>query len=124
MDLTPYAGKAIRLRFEQVSGDQSDGLALDDIEIPEIGFHDDAETAAGWQAEGFVRMDNLLPQHFVLQAVEFRSTPRVVAVPLDDQNHASYRTSGFGRDLQRVIMVVSGSTPVTGETAGYTYVVR
>jgi immune inhibitor A len=125
MDLTPYAGKVIQLRFEQVSGDQSDGLALDDIEIPEIGFHDDAETAAGgWQAEGFVRMDNLLPQHFVLQAVEFRSTPRVVAVPLDDQNHASYRTSGFGRDLQRVIMVVSGSTPVTGETAGYTYVVR
>ena len=125
MDLTPYAGRTVLLRFEQIAGNLSAGLAVDDIAIPEIGYVEGAEQGvSGWLAEGFARLDNRLPQHFILQAIEYRPQPRVVRIPLDDRNHASYRPGGLGRDLQRVIIVVSGSTPVSGESASYSYEIK
>ncbi|MGC8874240.1 MAG: hypothetical protein ACP5SI_07325, partial [Chloroflexia bacterium] len=70
VDLSPFAGQKVLVRFELVTDDAINrpGLALDDIELPEIGFFDDAETDdAGWQAAGFVRVDNYVPVHFVVQ---------------------------------------------------------
>ena len=38
------------------------GWAIDDISIPEIGYHTDGETGDdGWRAAGFVRIANVLP---------------------------------------------------------------
>uniref|UniRef100_UPI0035AFA9A8 hypothetical protein n=1 Tax=Promineifilum sp. TaxID=2664178 RepID=UPI0035AFA9A8 len=54
IDLTPYAGQEILLRFEMVTDliQTWRGFAIDDIAIPEIGFFDDAEQLdAGWTAE-------------------------------------------------------------------------
>lgn len=124
MDLTPYVGQKILIRFEQITDEvyAAPGLVIDDISIPEIGFHDDAESGDnGWQAEGFTRMDNVLPQHFILQAIEYGPTTNVVRIPLDAQNRGNYTTHNFGKDVARVVIVVSGSTPVTWETASYQY---
>ena len=54
VDLTPFAGEKILLRFEYITdeGVNLDGFAIDDIEIPELGFFDDAEDDGRWQAEG------------------------------------------------------------------------
>ena len=44
---------------------------MDEIRIPEIGFSDDAESGPnGWQAADFIRMDNILPQHFLAQVLQ------------------------------------------------------
>ncbi len=46
VDLSEYAGRVIHLRFEYITDDAVylDGLLLDDIAIPEIGFMDDGES--------------------------------------------------------------------------------
>ncbi|MBI4671839.1 MAG: immune inhibitor A [Chloroflexi bacterium] len=127
MDLTPYAGQKILLRFEQITDEvyTGSGLAVDDIEIPEIGFKDDAEqNDAAWTAAGFARIDNVLPQRFIVQAIEFGRTPRVVPLQLDAQNRGTYRTQGFGKNISRVVIVVSGSTPVTWQLADYEYQIQ
>jgi immune inhibitor A len=80
MDLTPYAGKKILLRFEYVTDDAVNhaGFCVDDIAIPELNFADDVETdAAGWDGKGFVRSENVVPEHFVVQLIEFGSQTRV-----------------------------------------------
>lgn len=127
IDLTPYAGKKVLIRFQQITDEvyAAPGFAIDDIAIPEIGFFDDAEDGDNsWKGEGFARIDNILPQHFIVQAIEFGATPRVVPIQLDGKNRGTYTTSGFGSAVPRVVIAVSGSTPVTWETASYEYQVQ
>ncbi|PJF36672.1 MAG: hypothetical protein CUN49_04220 [Candidatus Thermofonsia Clade 1 bacterium] len=71
-DLSAYAGKPILLRFDYVMDDaiNFEGLALDDMALPEIGYFYDAELGdGGWQAEGFVRMANRLPTRTLVQVL-------------------------------------------------------
>jgi hypothetical protein len=43
---------------------------LDDFEIPEIGWKDEAEANdGGWEASGFIRAANSLPQKYFVQVV-------------------------------------------------------
>jgi immune inhibitor A len=80
VDLTPYAGKKVLLRFEYVTDDAVNraGFCVDDIRIPELSFADDVESGDdGWAARGFVRSDNVVPEHFVVQLIEFGSQIRV-----------------------------------------------
>ncbi len=71
-DLTAYAGKQIKLRFEYVTDGALSlhGLALDDLELPGV-FKDDAEADNGWAADGFVRSTNVVSQKFVVQLLRF-----------------------------------------------------
>lgn len=126
MDLTPYAGKKILLRFEYITDDayNAPSFALDDIAIPEIGFSDNVEGgASGWQAHGFVRVDNVLPQRYIVQVVQFGAPPRVVRVPLDNQNRGRLTLTGFGKDLARAAIVVTAHAPVTTEQTEYQFAV-
>ena len=80
VDLTPYAGQEVLIRFEYVTDDAVNhaGLCLDDISIPELGYSDDVESdGGGWDARGFVRSNNRLPQRFLLQLIEFGPEVRV-----------------------------------------------
>jgi len=125
IDLTPYAGQEILLRFEYVADDAVNrpGWTIDDISIPEIGFFDDVEHGAdGWQAEGFVRIDNVLPQQFILQVIEIgEAGVDVRRIPLDETNYGTFTVEGLGSDIQKAVMIVSGVTPVTTEPASYQY---
>ncbi|HVR88741.1 MAG TPA: choice-of-anchor J domain-containing protein [Candidatus Limnocylindria bacterium] len=78
-DLTPYAGKQVQLRFEYVTDGalNLNGLAIDDIAIPEIGYSDDAESDNGWTPSGFIRSTNVVKQRFVVQVIRFGATPTV-----------------------------------------------
>ena len=80
IDLTPYAGQKVMIRFEYVTDDAVNraGLCVDDLSVPELGYADDAETErGGWEAKGFVRSSNVLRQQFLLQVIEFGPTGRV-----------------------------------------------
>ncbi|MBI1886024.1 MAG: immune inhibitor A [Chloroflexi bacterium] len=116
VDLTPYAGRKLLLRFEYVTdeGVNLPGLAVDDISIPEIGFRDRAGGDAGWEAEGFVRVDRPLKQGFVVWLIDRGGSGRVKRVPLNKEN--------VGRVLvgeTPVTIVIAPVTPVTTETAFY-----
>ena len=78
-DLTPFAGKRILLRFEHVTDGalNNAGYAVDDIEVPEIGYRDDAEADNGWDAKGFIRSTNNVRARYVVQVIHFGATPKV-----------------------------------------------
>jgi bacillopeptidase F (M6 metalloprotease family) len=75
VDLSPYAGKEIQLRFEYVTDGALNlhGFALDDIAITGV-LNDDAESDNGWKAEGFVRSTNVVAQRFLVQLLRFTAT--------------------------------------------------
>ena len=72
VDLSPYAGQEIQLRFEYVTDGalNLNGLAIDDIAITGV-LNDDAESDNAWKAEGFVRSTNVVSQRFVVQLLRF-----------------------------------------------------
>jgi len=123
IDLTPFAGGRLLLRFEYVTdaGFSAPGWAIDDIAVPEAGFFDDAETDGDWDAAGFERLTKPLPQRFILRVIEFGQETRVRDVPLDAGNRAEVRLSGFGEGLEKAVIVVAAATEGTTEPAGYRY---
>jgi hypothetical protein len=124
IDLSPYSGQKVLIRFEYVTDDavNKSGWTIDDVAIPEIGFSDDMESGAnGWEAEGFVRIDNILPQRFLANVLEIGAETRVRAIPLDATNHGVLTIKDVGGAVERAILIVSGVTPVTGQPASYEY---
>jgi hypothetical protein len=126
MDLSPYAGRTILLRFYHVT-DQSyhgSGFALDDISIPEIDFYDDAEADTGWDAAGFIRSVNAVALDWAVQIVAYSDEgPQIIRLPLtrDDSGNlsASHTIARFGDAVRRVVVAVSPLAPVTLEPADY-----
>jgi len=125
MDLTPYVGQEVLLRFEYVTDDAVNkvGLALDDITIPELGYRDDVEGASDWQAQGFVRTDNTLPQRFLVQLIEMGDRTRVRRMKLDDAKRGELTLNSLGTQVERAILVISALAPLTTEEAQYEYAI-
>ena len=123
VDLTPYVGERILVRFEQVTDDAVNlaGMCIDDISVSEVGFRDDAEhDVPGWDVQGFVRSDNELPQKFLVQAILLNGQePRVHRLQLDGQQHGTLIVEGY----DRVTLAISGLTRHTTEKAFYTYAI-
>ena len=126
IDLSLYAGQELLLRFEYITDDAVNhpGLCVDDIAIPELEYRDDAEQDSGWEAVGFVRTDNRLDQRFVVQVIELADTPRVRRIPLEEGRKGETLIKGLGQNIEKAVLVVSGLTPVTMQTAVYTYTVE
>jgi hypothetical protein len=116
VDLTPYAGGRLLLRFEYVTDDatQVRGFAVDDIEIPQLGFADGADADDGWQAEGFRRIEGPLAQRFVLKLLERGEPSRVAPIFVDPDNRA---TVLFGESPATI--VIAAITEGTTEAATY-----
>ena len=84
IDLSPFAGREILLRFEYVTDDAVNGAGwcIDDIAIPDAGFFDDAESDAGWTSAGFVRAGgHSVAQEFAVRLAQGAGGDAVV-VPL------------------------------------------
>jgi hypothetical protein len=124
VDLSAYAGQVVDVRFEYITDDAVNqvGFLVDDIALPAIAYQDDAEAGeGGWQAIGFVRIDNLLPQRYVVQAIELGAEPRVQRLALDEGNQGRLTITDLGAVNDEVVLVVSGITPFTTEIADYRY---
>jgi hypothetical protein len=126
VDLTAYAGHRILVRFESITDTALNypGLMLDDISVPEIGHACGFEKGVcGWEGRGFARVDNVLPQTFVVQLIH-RSGGRttVTRLPLDADRRGSLALVLEHGDV--AILVVSGTTPFTTEEASFVLEVR
>jgi len=123
IDLAAYAGRRVAIRFAYITDDavNHDGFCLDDLRIPEIGYAHDAESDdGGWVAEGFVRIDNALPQRFLAQLITLGDETRVRRLELGADNRAAWTVAGFGQEVERAVLVLSGLTPYTTQPAAYT----
>ena len=91
VDLSDYAGKEVQIRFEYITDAavNNEGMLVDDIAIPEIGYFTNFEESAdGWEAKGWVRMDNLIPQTYRLALITFGDEIEVDLVPINDESTA------------------------------------
>ena len=73
IDLSQYVGLEILLRFEVLTDTVTTykGMAIDDLRIEAIDFHDGFEARdEAWIEEGWIRTDNRLPQRTWLQVVQ------------------------------------------------------
>jgi hypothetical protein len=121
-DLTEYAGKKIMLRFEYITDDALNlpGVALQDIRIPEINYAYNADDGEdGWQAQGFVRTNNLEPEKYSAQLISFGAdgTTQVtrLAIADDQTGHWNVPLS----QLKSAVLVISALARTTTEPAPY-----
>jgi hypothetical protein len=123
VDLSAYAGRRIQVRFDYVTDESFNepGWAIDDIRIPELGYRTDAEADdGGWQAAGFVRIANVLPQRWYVAALQYTTSGvKVVPVEVDATGQGTLTIPGLGRTASKAVLVVSALAPTTTELATY-----
>lgn len=126
VNLTPYAGKQILLRFQMVTDDavNKPGLLVDNLRIPEINWQDNVESGDnGWTSEGWIRTDNSVQQGWLVQVLEIGDgTVTVERIPIDANGTGELRIDNM-HDLGEVMMTVSAIAPVTTEKATYSYTI-
>lgn len=118
VDLTPYAGQEIRLRFQYITDDAINGagLCLRQIAIPQAGL---LELRDGWQADGFILVNNRVRQDYIVQVIEFADEPRVTLIPLDETN-AGEILIAEPEQPNRLVVAVAALAPKTLQPASYT----
>jgi immune inhibitor A len=120
VDLTPYAGQEIMLRFEMVTDPilTYSGMAIDNISVPEISYFDDG-IVEGWTAEGFSLATSSLPQPWHLQVITFPGgSPQVTELPVSPDGRSAFVLSSEGGQ-PRPILIIAASAPMTLEPALY-----
>ncbi|HSH01367.1 MAG TPA: hypothetical protein VLL52_02540 [Anaerolineae bacterium] len=122
VDLTPWAGQEIWVRFEYVTDPilTYGGWGLDNIAVPEIGFADDGSgTVGGWTAEGFSPVTAQMEQPWVVQVVTFPGSELVVEqVEIDEYGVGSVVIDLDG-SRQPPIVMVAAAAPLTLERVWY-----
>jgi len=123
VDLSDYAGQEVTLRFEYITDAavNGEGLLLDDLEITAFGYSEGFEMDdGGWEAKGFVRLYNRLPQTYRLLLVELGRETRLTEITLDDSSHAEVRFNLSGV-YDEAVLVVIGTTRHTWQPAPYKF---
>ena len=126
IDLSPYTGRDVLIRFEYITDDAAyrDGFVVDDISVPELDFFDDAESNQGWEAQGFVLTDTVLPQSYSVTVVEQRDEGVTIReMVLDQSNSGEMVLEGFGEDLNSAVVIAASTTHLTHQPAGYSLTV-
>lgn len=122
IDLTPYAGKNIVIRFAYITDLilTKGGIAVDNVAIPEIGFYDDTEMVDdGWMARGFEQVPFAIPQQWHLQLITFPDgLPSIETMELTAENIAS-KSLSLSESSGEAILIVAASAPMTLEQAQY-----
>jgi len=122
IDLSPYVGREVLVRFDYVTDDAVNrpGLCLDNLTLQAIGWRDDVEQGEGeWHAEGFLRHENQMPQRFVVQLVEFAPRLRLRRAIVEANQPLAWAIESPGGDNQTALLIVSAIAPVTTERASY-----
>ncbi len=121
VDLSSYAGQEILLRFEYVTDGavNMQGFLLDDMSISAIGYSEGFEEGqGGWQAEGFVRLFNQIPQTYRLAVIERGQEVNVREIELDSHNHAEILLP-FEDGAEDIILVVTATSRFSWLPAEY-----
>lgn len=123
VDLSQFAGQNLTLRFEYVTDANvtGEGFLLDDLSISAIGYTTDFEIDnGGWQAEGWARIQNVLPQNYGLALISVGDATNVQYITLNPDITADIPFT-IGSDVDNVVLVVSGTTRFTRQLAPYRF---
>lgn len=124
VDLSDYAGKKVFVRFEYITDAavNGEGFMVDDVKVDAAGYTSDFEADdGGWVAEGFVRVQNVLPQTFKLALIK-SGDDKVTMIPLNADQTAEIPVSL--KSGETAYLVVTGTTRFTRELATYQIEIR
>lgn len=125
VDLSRYTGQNVWIRFEYVTDAavNGEGLLLDDVRIDAINYQSDFEAdEGGWEAQGFARIDNVLPQTYRLSLILKGETTTVTNIELEpDQTVEIPLSLEAGEEA---VLIVTGTTRFTTIPASYQIEVR
>ncbi len=130
ISLDAFAGQEILLRFEVLTDDgvNRPGMAIDDLEIPELGYFEDFEAGCdGWDAAGWANIANHTPQNLWLQVVQYgggqlRNLTREM---LSGDQAGSPLMAGtwaipVAPEASEAVVIISPFAPLTTEPMPYT----
>ncbi|HNR01931.1 MAG TPA: immune inhibitor A [Anaerolineaceae bacterium] len=126
VDLSTYAGKKITLSFEYVTDEAvtAEGFLIDNIRIDTLGYAADFEVDdGGWLTEGFVRIENIIPQTFLVSILGTSAGSPVQKFALNAGETLSLTLAALPPG-ETYIVVVSGSTRFTRQEASYQIALR
>lgn len=121
VDLSAYSGRKVYLKFDYITdlAVNGDGFVLDDISIPAIGYQTDFETdQGGWAGNGFVRIQNELPQEFLITYVKTGASIEVKPLFVD-KNGSLTMVIPKENDDRKNYLIISGLTRFTIIPANY-----
>ena len=121
IDLSDYSGKEVQIRFEYVTDAavHGEGMVIDDISIPEIGYFTDFEEGEdGWHGDGWLRMNNVIPQTYRLSLITFGDSIEILPIPLQDDLSAQVNIN-IGDEIDNAVLVVSGTSRFSRQKAAY-----
>jgi len=121
VDLSDYVGKNIFVEFEYITDASvnGEGFLIDDVEINAINYFDDFEIDdEEWIAEGFVRIENTLPQKFGISKIEKDRGLNINKYIFRDQTEISYIIKNKDEEKHEII-VISGLSRFTHIPAWY-----
>ncbi len=120
VDLSQFAGQKVQIRFEYVTDAalNGEGFLLDDVQIDAINYKSDFEADnGGWEAHGFVRVENVLPQTYRLNLIIKGATTTVTPITLGADQTAEIPLSL--KDGEEAVLIVAGTTRFTRQPAAY-----
>jgi immune inhibitor A len=121
VNLDVFAGQEIVVRFETITDDATlyTGMAVDDIRLDALGYSTDANSDNGdWQANGWIRTDNRLPQRAWIQVVQFVGDEVEISRFLVEA--AQNLTIAMQPETTSVLVAVSPFAPLTLQPTLYT----
>ena len=122
INLDDYKGKVVSIRFEYItdSAVNGEGFLIDDISIQAIDYKTDFENGIdGWEAQGFVRVQNQLPQKYILSLITSDEQGIKVNKIMPDSKNQANISLHLKRPNDKATVVISGITRYTRETAPY-----
>jgi hypothetical protein len=123
VDLTPFAGSDILLRFEYVTdqANNGQGFAFKDLRVPELGLAEAGALEGPWQPEGWLRVDAPVTEHWNVRVV--RATP--TGLQVDPVQVGADGTAAFALDesATRTTVVIAPTAPRTLLPANYSLVI-
>jgi immune inhibitor A len=123
VDLSEYAGGKVQVRFDYITDTAvyEEGLLVDDIRVDAIDYFTDFEKDdGGWVAQGFVRVENLLPQTYRITMITMSGETTVETIQLD-QNMSATVPISIRSTRDKVVFIISGTTRFTKQEAQYSY---
>jgi hypothetical protein len=120
VDLSQFAGQKVQIRFEYITevAINGEGFLLDDVRVDAVNYASDFEADdGGWVADGFVRVENVLPQTYRLSLIIKGDTTSVTSIELNADNTANIPLSLKRGD--EAVLIVTGTTRFTTIPAAY-----
>jgi hypothetical protein len=114
VDLSQYAGQKVQIRFEYITDAaiNGQGLLLDDISIDAINYQSDFEADdGGWEAAGFARVENVLPQTYLLSLIIKGDTTTVTNIEINEDQTIDIPLSLSAGE--EATLIVTGTTRFT-----------